>query len=61
MKLNPPMKTWEWEDMEVTVELGGTGVMVVQVISEATVALERATMALVWATAAMGRATVALE
>merc|ERR1711934_491242 len=58
----------EVESSNEDLEVGGTGVMVVQVISEATVALERATVALeratvalVWATAAMGRATVALE
>merc|ERR1711934_116494 len=57
-KTNPLMKTWEWEDTEVTVELGGTGIMVVQVISEATVASERATVALERATVALERATL---
>merc|ERR1719500_2158100 len=47
--------------MEVTVELGGTGVMVVQVISEATVALERATVALARITAVLVKALEVLE
>merc|ERR1711934_358087 len=59
-KTNPLMKTWEWEDTEVTVELGGTGIMVVQVISEATVALEWAMVALERATLGTARITAVL-
>merc|ERR1711934_616341 len=59
-KTNPLMKTWEWEDTEVTVELGGTGIMVVQVISEATVASEWAMVALERATLGTARITAVL-